>query len=63
MVVLVTDKNEEDPSKNEGTRQVTTFLPLYGDFPDTQGQLTWGVPDQILLNFIPIQDFMVILVT
>ena len=25
---LVTCKNEEDPSKNEGTRVVTTFLPL-----------------------------------
>ena len=28
MIVLVTCKNEEDPSKNEGTRVVTTFLPL-----------------------------------
>ena len=28
MVVLVICKNEEDPSKNEGTRVVTTFLPL-----------------------------------
>ena len=26
-VGLVTCKNEEDPSKNEGTRVVTTFLP------------------------------------
>ena len=25
---LVTCKNKEDPSKNEGTRGVTTFLPL-----------------------------------
>ena len=34
MVGLVICKNEEDPSKNEGTRVVTTFLPLqvYGDF-------------------------------
>ena len=32
--VLVTCKNKEDPSKNEGIRVVTTFLPLqvYGDF-------------------------------
>ena len=29
MVGLVTCKNEEDPSRNEGTRVVTTFLPLY----------------------------------
>ena len=42
MVCLVICKNEEDPSKNEGSRVVTTFLPLYvyGDFPDAQGQLT-----------------------
>ena len=28
MVCLVTCKNEEDPSKNEGTRVVTTFFPF-----------------------------------
>ena len=28
MVDLVTCKNEEDPLENEGTRVVTTFLPL-----------------------------------
>ena len=28
MAVLVTCKNEEDSSKNEGTREVTTILPL-----------------------------------
>ena len=28
MVVLITLKYEEDSSKNEGTRVVTTFLPL-----------------------------------
>ena len=27
-VGLITCKNEKDPSKNEGTRVVTTFLPL-----------------------------------
>ena len=27
-LVLISAKNEEDPSKNEGTRVVTTFLPL-----------------------------------
>ena len=41
-LVSVTYKNEEDQFKMESTRVVTTFLPLkvYGDFPDTQGQLT-----------------------
>ena len=28
VAVLVTCMNEEDPSKNEGTRVVTAFLPL-----------------------------------
>ena len=28
IVVIVTCKNEEDPSKKEGTRVVTTFIPL-----------------------------------
>ena len=28
MSVLVACKNEEDPSENEGTRVVTTFLPV-----------------------------------
>ena len=34
MVDLVTFENEEDPLENEGTRVVTTFLPLkvYGFF-------------------------------
>ena len=42
MAGLVICKNEEDPSKNEGTRVVTTFLPFkyMGIFPDAQGQLT-----------------------
>ena len=42
MVFLVTCKNEEDSSKNEGTRVVTRFLPLFvcGDFSNAQGQLS-----------------------
>ena len=34
MVVLANSKNEEDSSKTEGTRVVTTFLPLqvYWDY-------------------------------
>ena len=34
MVVLVTCKNEEDPIKNEGARQVTI---LFIGFSDAQG--------------------------
>ena len=37
MVVLVTCKLEEDLTKNEGARVLTT---LNIDFPDAQGQLT-----------------------
>ena len=42
MVVLVICKNEEDPSKNEGTRVVTTFshYKSMGIFPDAQRQVT-----------------------
>ena len=42
MVGLGTCKNEENPSKNEGTRVVTTFFHYMSlrIFPDTQGQLT-----------------------
>ena len=36
-VFLLTEKNEEDPIKNEGTRVVTT---LFIDFSDAQGQIT-----------------------
>ena len=37
MGVLVACKNEEDPIKNEGAREVTT---LFIDFSHAQGQLT-----------------------
>ena len=37
MIVLVTSKNEGDPSKTEDTRVLTR---LYVDFSDTQWQLT-----------------------
>ena len=42
IVALVTCKNEDDPIKNEGTRVLTRFSPLYvyGNFSDAQGQLT-----------------------
>ena len=43
MVGLVACKNDEDPSKNEGTRVVTTFshYKSMGIFPDAQGQVTY----------------------
>ena len=37
MGLLVACKNEEDPIKNEGAREVTT---LFINFSDAQGQLT-----------------------
>ena len=37
MVVLVTCKNEKDPTKHKGARVVTT---LFIDFSDAKGQLT-----------------------
>ena len=42
MAGLIICKNEEDPSKNEGTRVVTIFLHYksMGIFPEAQGQLT-----------------------
>ena len=41
IVVLLVCKKKEDALKIESNRVVTAFLPLsvYGDFPDTQGQL------------------------
>ena len=39
MVVLITCKNEEDPTKYEGGRVFTT---LYINFSDAQGQITPG---------------------
>ena len=65
MVGLVTYKNEEDRSKNEGTRVVTTFLPLYvyGDFSRRLRAANSKVPDPILPKFEPIRDSTVVLVT
>ena len=61
MVVNNTYKNEGDPFKNEVPRVVTTFshYQYVGIFPNTQGR----GPDQILLNFKLIQDFMAVLLT
>ena len=42
MVGLIICKNEEDPTKNEGTRGVQHFshYKSMGYFPDAQGQVT-----------------------
>ena len=55
MGVLVACKNEEDPIKNEGAREVTT---LFIDFSNDS-----EVSNGILPKFKPIQAFMVDLVT
>ena len=62
MVVLVACKNEEGPFKNEDTRVVTTFLPLYvyGDFSRRSRASNSSVTGRILSNFEPIQDVMVV---
>ena len=55
MVGLVSCKNEEDPSQNEGTRVVTTFLSLSvcGNFSRCSRAANSVVPGRILLNFKP----------
>ena len=65
MVGLVTCKNEEDPSKNDGTRLVTIFLHYksMGIFIRRSRAANSQVPGLILQNFEPMQDFMVVLVT
>ena len=64
MVVLVTCKSEEDLSKNEGSREVATFLPLclWGFFKRS-GAANSSVPGLIMTNFEHIRDFMIVLVT
>ena len=62
MASLVTCKNEEDPSKNEGTRVVTTFLPVYGDFSRRSRAANSTVKGLIWPNFKPTRDYMRVLV-
>ena len=64
MVGLVTCKNEENLSENEGTRVVTTYLPLqvYKDFPRCSRAANSYVPGRILPNSEQIRDFMGFLV-
>ena len=65
MICLVICKNEENPSKNEGTKVVTTFFPLYvyGDFSRLSRVANSLVPCRILQNCKLIQALMVVLVT
>ena len=65
MVVLVTCKNEEDQFKNEGTRDVTTFLLLLvqRDFSRRSRAANSPVRSLIWLKFELIQAFMLVLVT
>ena len=64
IVVLDTCKNDEDPSKNESTRLLTTFLSyVYGDFFRHSMAANSVNPGQVLPNFEPIQAFISILVT
>ena len=61
MAGLVTCKNEEDPSKNEGTRVVTTILPVYGDFSRRSRAANSTVQGLIWPNFKPTRDYMRVL--
>ena len=65
MAGLVTCKNEEDPLENEGTRVVTTVLPLkvYGDYSKHSRAANSKVLCPKLPNLAPIRDFMGVLVT
>ena len=62
MVGLVTCKNEEDPSKNEGTRVVTTFLPVYEDVSRRTRAANSTVQGLVCPNFKPTRDYMCVLV-
>ena len=64
-MVLLPARMKKIHPKNEGTRVVTTFLPLlvYGDFARCSRAANSKVSDQILPNFKSILDFMVVLVS
>ena len=64
MVVLVSCKNEEDSSKNEGTRghNISPIISLWGFFKRSGGANS-SVPGPILQNFEPIQHVIAVLVT
>ena len=63
MHVLVSCMNDEVPIKSEGTRVVTTFLPLkshWGFFSAAQGKLISAVHGWIWQNFELIRNFMIV---
>ena len=62
---LITCKHKDDPSKNEGTRVVTTFIPLW-----VYGKCSWrsrsansAAGGLIWQNFEPMRDFVFVFVT
>ena len=57
--------NDEDPFENEGTRVVTTWLPLYvyGDYSRCLSADNSEVSGRILPYFKLIQAFIVVLVS
>ena len=65
MHVLVSCKNEKVPTKNEGARVVTIFLPLkvYEDFFRCSRAANPTIHGMIWSNFELIQDFMVVLLS
>ena len=65
MVVLVTCKNEEHPIKNEDTRVLTRFSPLfvYGNIFKRSWAANSAVHGRIGPNFKLVRDVMVVLIT
>ena len=63
MHVLITCKNEEDPTNNKGARVLTRFSKSMGILSDTQGQLTPQSLVQNWLKFKIVRDIMVVLFT
>ena len=64
IVFLITCKNEEDPIKNEGTRVLTRFSPLYvyGDFFRHSRAAYSAVLGRIWLKFKLLRDIINVLV-
>ena len=62
--VLLPARMKKGPTKNEGTRMVTKFLPLllYGDFSTCSSAAHSTVQGPIWPNFKPIRDLMGVLV-
>ena len=65
MSVLITSKNEEDPTGNKGARVLTTFSPLsvYGDFSRCSRAANSAILVPNWPNCDLVRDIMVVLVT